>query len=139
MDKLLAVNVGLPREIAWRGGKVHTSVWKHPLSDGVLADGERPISACKPSERPDAVGQGPAGICPPTDTGRASVPPLPETRHTKPSARDAATTAALRRGWRGGQSKTISGPPLQYKIASGLSLHFEWGDSYNPKLLSQMA
>ena len=31
MGRLLAVNVGLPRDIAWRGQTVHTSVWKHPV------------------------------------------------------------------------------------------------------------
>lgn len=31
MGRLLAVNVGLPRDIAWRGRTVHTSVWKHPV------------------------------------------------------------------------------------------------------------
>jgi ferredoxin-NADP reductase/MOSC domain-containing protein YiiM/ferredoxin len=29
--RLLAVNVGLPREIAWRGKTVYTSVWKQPV------------------------------------------------------------------------------------------------------------
>ncbi len=29
--KLLSVNVGLPREIAWRGKNVYTSVWKAPV------------------------------------------------------------------------------------------------------------
>jgi len=31
MDKLLAVNVGLPLDVAWRGRTVHTAVWKHPV------------------------------------------------------------------------------------------------------------
>src|SRR5580765_7070920 len=30
MARLLSVNVGLPREIAWRGKTVYTSVWKEP-------------------------------------------------------------------------------------------------------------
>ena len=30
MAKLLSVNVGHPREIAWRGKVVYTSVWKQP-------------------------------------------------------------------------------------------------------------
>src|SRR5271170_4778128 len=29
--RLLSVNVGLPREIAWRGQKVRTAVWKAPV------------------------------------------------------------------------------------------------------------
>ena len=29
--KLLSVNVGLPREISWRGQTVRTSVWKEPV------------------------------------------------------------------------------------------------------------
>ena len=31
MARLLSVNVGLPREIAWRGKTVFTSVWKEPV------------------------------------------------------------------------------------------------------------
>jgi ferredoxin-NADP reductase/MOSC domain-containing protein YiiM len=31
MARLLSVNVGLPRDIAWRGKTVHTSVWKEPV------------------------------------------------------------------------------------------------------------
>lgn len=31
MAKLLSVNVGLPREISWRGQTVYTSVWKEPI------------------------------------------------------------------------------------------------------------
>jgi ferredoxin-NADP reductase/MOSC domain-containing protein YiiM len=31
MARLLSVNVGRPREIAWRGKTVHTSVWKEPV------------------------------------------------------------------------------------------------------------
>jgi hypothetical protein len=29
--RLLSVNVGRPREIAWRGKMVYTSVWKEPV------------------------------------------------------------------------------------------------------------
>lgn len=32
MSKLLSVNVGLPRDIAWHGRIVHTSVWKQPVA-----------------------------------------------------------------------------------------------------------
>src|SRR6202451_3711614 len=32
MPRLLSVNVGRPREIAWRGKTVYTSVWKKPVS-----------------------------------------------------------------------------------------------------------
>jgi ferredoxin-NADP reductase/MOSC domain-containing protein YiiM len=31
MPRLLSVNVGLPRDIAWRGETVHTAVWKEPV------------------------------------------------------------------------------------------------------------
>ncbi len=31
MARLLSVNVGLPREISWRGQTVYTSVWKEPI------------------------------------------------------------------------------------------------------------
>ena len=29
--RLQSLNVGLPREIEWRGQKVHTAIWKHPV------------------------------------------------------------------------------------------------------------
>ena len=31
MPRLLSVNVGLPRDIEWRGRTVHTGVWKYPV------------------------------------------------------------------------------------------------------------
>jgi hypothetical protein len=31
MAKLLAVNVGLPQDIQWRGQTVHTGIWKRPV------------------------------------------------------------------------------------------------------------
>jgi MOSC domain-containing protein YiiM/ferredoxin-NADP reductase len=31
MASLLSVNVGLPRDIAWKGRTVHTGIWKNPL------------------------------------------------------------------------------------------------------------
>lgn len=31
MDRLLSVNVGLPRDIAWKGRTVHTGIWKTPV------------------------------------------------------------------------------------------------------------
>src|SRR5215813_15557449 len=31
MSRLLSVNVGLPRDRAWRGRTVHTGVWKYPV------------------------------------------------------------------------------------------------------------
>jgi ferredoxin-NADP reductase/MOSC domain-containing protein YiiM/ferredoxin len=30
-DRLLSVNVGLPRDIEWRGRTVHTAIWKNPV------------------------------------------------------------------------------------------------------------
>jgi ferredoxin-NADP reductase/MOSC domain-containing protein YiiM len=37
MPKLLSVNVGLPREIAWQGKVVRTAIWKRPVAERVLA------------------------------------------------------------------------------------------------------
>jgi ferredoxin-NADP reductase/MOSC domain-containing protein YiiM len=37
MPKLLSVNVGLPREIAWQGKVVCTAIWKSPVSRRVFA------------------------------------------------------------------------------------------------------
>src|SRR5262245_48355849 len=31
MARLLSVNVGLPRDVEWRGRKVHTAIWKNPV------------------------------------------------------------------------------------------------------------
>jgi MOSC domain-containing protein YiiM/ferredoxin-NADP reductase len=31
MDRLLSVNVGLPRDIAWKGRTVRTAIWKNPV------------------------------------------------------------------------------------------------------------
>ena len=31
MARLLSVNVGLPRDIEWRGRTVHTGIWKDPV------------------------------------------------------------------------------------------------------------
>jgi ferredoxin-NADP reductase/MOSC domain-containing protein YiiM/ferredoxin len=31
MGQLLSINVGLPRDVAWRGQKVHTAIWKQPV------------------------------------------------------------------------------------------------------------
>src|SRR5580698_1695871 len=31
MASLLSVNVGLPRDIAWKGRTVHTGIWKEPV------------------------------------------------------------------------------------------------------------
>ena len=33
MSRLLSVNVGLPRDIAWRGETVRTAIWKEPVED----------------------------------------------------------------------------------------------------------
>src|SRR5436305_14982103 len=37
MPRLLAVNVGLPVEIAWQGKVVRTAIWKRPVSGRVYA------------------------------------------------------------------------------------------------------
>ena len=31
MAQLLWINVGLPRDVAWRGEEVHTAIWKLPV------------------------------------------------------------------------------------------------------------
>ena len=38
--KLVSVNVGLPREVEWRGELVRTSIWKAPVSGRVRVRGE---------------------------------------------------------------------------------------------------
>src|SRR6516165_8967357 len=37
MPRLLSVNVGLPRDVAWRGKTVHTAVWKTPVQGRRIA------------------------------------------------------------------------------------------------------
>ncbi len=37
MPRLLSVNVGLPRDVAWRGKTVHTAVWKTPVQGRPIA------------------------------------------------------------------------------------------------------
>lgn len=37
MGRLLSINVGLPRDIAWRGEKIHTAIWKQPVQGRVAA------------------------------------------------------------------------------------------------------
>jgi MOSC domain-containing protein YiiM len=32
MARLLSVNVGLPRDIEWKGRTVHTAIWKNPVA-----------------------------------------------------------------------------------------------------------
>ena len=35
MGRLISVNVGLPRDVAWRGEKIHTAIWKEPVKGRV--------------------------------------------------------------------------------------------------------
>src|SRR4051794_37670721 len=35
MAQLVSINVGLPRDVAWRGQNVHTAIWKQPVSGRV--------------------------------------------------------------------------------------------------------
>jgi ferredoxin-NADP reductase/MOSC domain-containing protein YiiM len=35
MGRLLSINVGLPRDVAWRGETVHTAIWKQPVQGRV--------------------------------------------------------------------------------------------------------
>ena len=37
MPRLLSINVGLPRDVAWRGKTVHTAVWKTPVQGRRMA------------------------------------------------------------------------------------------------------
>jgi hypothetical protein len=37
MAQLLSVNVGLPRDIQWKGKNVYTAVWKDARGTGVVA------------------------------------------------------------------------------------------------------
>jgi hypothetical protein len=39
MSRLLAVNVGLPQNIEWRGENVHTGICKHPVQGRCAARG----------------------------------------------------------------------------------------------------
>ena len=36
MAQLVSVNVGLPRDISWRGETVHTAIWKQPVQGGCM-------------------------------------------------------------------------------------------------------
>ena len=31
MGQLVSINVGLPRDVAWRGQTIHTAIWKQPV------------------------------------------------------------------------------------------------------------
>ena len=37
MAKVVSVNVGLPRDVPWRGKMVRTAIWKHPVDGRVFA------------------------------------------------------------------------------------------------------
>lgn len=37
MGRLISINVGLPRDVAWRGEKVHTAIWKQPVEGRIRA------------------------------------------------------------------------------------------------------
>jgi hypothetical protein len=37
LARLLSVNVGLPKDIAWRGKTVHTGIWKEPVQGRRIA------------------------------------------------------------------------------------------------------
>jgi hypothetical protein len=51
--KLISVNVGLPRDIIWRGKAVKSSIWKNPVEGRVHVstlnlDGDQPTCCCVP-------------------------------------------------------------------------------------------
>ena len=35
MARLLSINVGLPRDVPWKGVQVHTAIWKQPVQGRV--------------------------------------------------------------------------------------------------------
>ncbi|MGJ5817568.1 MOSC domain-containing protein [Paludibaculum fermentans] len=37
MARLISVNVGLPRDVEWRGEQVHTAIWKQPVEGRIAA------------------------------------------------------------------------------------------------------
>jgi MOSC domain-containing protein YiiM len=37
MDVVVSVNVGLPRDVEWRGKTVRTAIWKQPVAGRVFA------------------------------------------------------------------------------------------------------
>ncbi len=37
MDVVLSVNVGLPRDVAWQGRTVRTTIWKKPVTGRIFA------------------------------------------------------------------------------------------------------
>ncbi|MCM2422676.1 MOSC and FAD-binding oxidoreductase domain-containing protein [Streptomyces sp. RKAG293] len=37
MATLIAVNVGMPKDVAWHGRTTHTGIWKHPVAGPVMA------------------------------------------------------------------------------------------------------
>jgi hypothetical protein len=37
MGRLISLNVGLPRDIAWQGKTVHTGIWKTPVEGPQMA------------------------------------------------------------------------------------------------------
>jgi hypothetical protein len=37
IGRLLSVNVGLPRDVAWQGKTVHTGIWKAPVKGRRMA------------------------------------------------------------------------------------------------------
>jgi hypothetical protein len=36
MDNVVSVNVGLPKDVKWRGTLVRTAIWKQPVQGNVL-------------------------------------------------------------------------------------------------------
>jgi MOSC domain-containing protein YiiM len=36
MARLLSINVGLPKDVAWDGRTVHTGIWKRPVTGPVM-------------------------------------------------------------------------------------------------------
>ena len=37
MERLISVNVGLPRDVEWKGRRVHTAIWKQPVNGRIAA------------------------------------------------------------------------------------------------------
>lgn len=56
MARLLSVNVGLPRDIEWKGRTVHTGIWKDPVRGRCrvgrlnVEDSMFPVKSCRDQE-----------------------------------------------------------------------------------------
>ena len=62
MARLLSINVGLPRDIAWRGRTVRTGIWKQSVQGRrIVGGGAKPGKSVVADLRAEAVLAGVAG------------------------------------------------------------------------------